>query len=132
MDVRLIELPRARAAFSGVATEEEPFADGSVLSRFDAWFSDRVDPLPLAPRDLMWFDETAGGLAWAWHLQPDESAEEWAEIELPGGLYATAVCRDPDPADGERELALIKNWIAESPFTEAITPARPARWRSGS
>ena len=129
MDVRLIELPRARAAFSGVSQDADPFSDGSVLSRFDAWFSARTDPLALAPRDLMWFDVAAGGRAWALHLEPDEDAEEWAEIALPGGLHASAICRDGDDGDGERVLAQVRAWLATSPFVEETRSDRPVAFR---
>lgn len=129
MDVRIIELPRARAAAAGPSTDSDPFGEGALLTRFDRWFSALPDPLRLAPRDLMWFDELAGGLVWAWHLAPGEDAGEWHELELPGGLYASAICRDPDEADGERVLAAMMLWLTTSPFREEITIERPVAFR---
>jgi len=129
MDVRLIELPAARMATTGPSPDPEPFGDGTVLSRFDAWFSARTDQLPLAPRDLMWFDESAQALAWGYLLAPDDDGGPWDVVDFPGGLYAGAVYRDLDDADGERVLGLLREWIAASPFVLDETAERPVAFR---
>jgi hypothetical protein len=125
MDARVIALPAARMAVAGPA----PAADDAVLSRFDAWFSARTDPLPIAPRDLMWWDAAAQALTWGYLLDPDEDGGEWPVVPFAGGLYASAVCRDQDDADGERVLGLLRDWVAASPLHVDESADRPVVFR---
>lgn len=134
MDVRVIELPVARMATTGPTPDPDPLAVGGLLTRFNDWFSERAEVLPLGPRDLMWFDEEAQALAWGYLLDPDEVDVPWDVVEFGGGLYASAVSRDPgdaggtdgtDDADGDRVLARMRDWVAGSPFEVDETPERP-------
>lgn len=125
VDVRVIELPAARMATTGPTPDPDPLAEGGLLTRFSDWFTRRVEALPLGPRDLMWFDEEAQALAWGYLLDPDEVDVPWDIVEFAGGLYASAVSRDPDDADGERVLAGMRAWVAASPFEVDETPERP-------
>lgn len=129
MHVRVIELPACLMATTGPSPDADPFADDGLLTRFDAWFTARTEPLPLAPRDLMWFDDDAEALAWGYLLGPDDDGSPWDVVPFPGGLYAAAVCRDLDDQDGERVLADLRDWVDASPLDADESAARPVLFR---
>lgn len=67
------------------------------------------------PRDFMWFDEESRRLVWYYALPPDAADPEGFDVvDFPGGLYAVAVSKDEDDADGERVYAEIKKWVEDS------------------
>lgn len=105
--IRIVKLPPARMATSG----------GKDLEAFDAWWSqvDRERKDRFFPRDFMWYDEAEKKLVWFYAL-PDETADTggYDVVSFPGGLYAAAVSRDQDDADGERVYAGIKEWVGQS------------------
>lgn len=129
MDVRIVELPSCRMASSGPSPDAQPFAEGGLLSRFSDWFTQQHDPLRLAPRDLMWFDQDAKALVWGYLLAPGQSGGPWPVLPFDGGLYASAVSRDEDDADGERVLDQVRAWVADSPFEAAESVERPVVFR---
>ncbi|MCO5218700.1 MAG: hypothetical protein M9953_10335 [Thermomicrobiales bacterium] len=114
--IRVIELPACRMATSGPSPDDDPFIEGGVLHRFDAWFSVRDRGLDLAPRDLMWVDPTTERLVWNYLMEHDETCEPWQEVHFPGGLYAADVSRDQDDRHGEEVLQQLRDWVEASPF----------------
>lgn len=105
--IRIIKLPPARMVTSG----------SGDLDRFDAWWSqvDKERRDRFFPRDFMWYEEGAKRLVWFYAL-PDEMTDTggYGVVHFPGGLYAVAVSRDEDDADGERVYAGVKEWIRTS------------------
>ncbi|NLU42640.1 MAG: GyrI-like domain-containing protein [Firmicutes bacterium] len=105
--IRVLELPRSRMATSGNRSLEE----------FNTWWSevDKARKDRFFPRDFMWFDAESGRLVWYYALPPDAAdPEDFDVVDFPGGLYAVAVSRDEDDADGERVYAEIKRWVEDS------------------
>lgn len=131
MHVRVIEMPACRMATTGPSPDAEPFADGSLLRRFDAWFSARHDPLPVAPRDVMWQDPASGRLVWSYLLARGEDAGDagWEVAPFAGGLYAAAVARDGDDADGRRVLDAVREVVRASDLLLDESCARPVMYR---
>ena len=114
---RIVELPRSKMVSSGCSTEENPFADGSRLMRFNDWWmavdAQRVDPF--FPRDFMWYDRENGGLVWYYAVTDAPGDTGGFEvIDFPGGLYAAAVSRDGDDEDGNRVFNEVIQWIKQS------------------
>lgn len=63
----------------------------------------------------MWFDEESKRLVWYYALPPDIADPEGFDVvDFPGGLYAVAISRDEDDADGERVYAGIRKWVGDS------------------
>jgi hypothetical protein len=105
--IRILELPSARMATSGNRSLEE----------FDAWWSelDKTRKDKFFPRDFMWFDAESEKLVWYYALPPDaDDPEEFDVVDFVGGLYAVAISKDEDDADGERVYAGIKKWVEDS------------------
>jgi hypothetical protein len=118
LGVRIIELPTCRMATS----------KGHDLGAFDQWWSavdkKRVDKF--FPRDFMYFDKGAGELVWLYALPEGVNSDPYDEVRFAGGLYAAAISRDGDDADGERVLNDIKAWVkAAGNFTDDESDARP-------
>lgn len=105
--IRIVKLPPARMVTSGEKSLEE----------FDNWWSevDKERKDKFFPRDFMWFDEEEKRLVWFYALPYDETnIGEFDTIEFAGGLYAVAISKDQDDADGERVYAGIKEWVKNS------------------
>ena len=62
--VRIIEIPKMKAAYSGPLTDEARF------EAFNTWFSRFHAALPceLFPRDFMWYNERIGAQEWFYAL----------------------------------------------------------------
>lgn len=123
--IRIIELPACHMATSGPSTDDDPFVDGGVLSRFDIWFTPRGRELELAPRDLMWLDPRTNKLTWNYLLEPNEICDPWESVWFPGGLYAAGVSRDQDDQHGEEVLAQLRAWVNESSLIVDESEERP-------
>ncbi len=105
--IRIVNLPPARMASSGDKSLEE----------FDAWWS-RVDQKRkdrFFPRDFMTFDPQSQSLIWFYAL-PDGVTDTggFDVVDFPGGLYAVAISKDKDDADGNRVVAGIREWVKSS------------------
>lgn len=115
--VRITEIPSQLAVSSGVSTEEDHFAIGGRLWRFDRWMSaqsarsGRCD----FPRDFMWFDREAEGLVWIYTFDElPEDCEDFEKTVFEGGLYACACSCDGDDRDGEETNAFVRKWVKSS------------------
>lgn len=116
--VRVVELPACRMATS----------KGHTLSEFNQWWSalDQARKDRFFPRDFMYFDAKAGELVWLFALPEGASADEYDVIRFAGGLYAVAISKDNDDADGERVLNGIKAWVKTTgAFADDESDARP-------
>jgi len=121
VDVRIIELPACTMASSGTCTDLDCFAPGGLLTTFNAWWSavDAGRPDRFFPRDFMWYDGSLKGLVWWYALaEPVSDTGGWQLVDFGGGLYASAVCRDGDDADGERVSAAARDWVRSSDALE--------------
>ena len=93
--VRIVEIPKMKAAYSGPLTNEEAF------EKFNKWFSEYHASLryELFPRDFMWYNEKKEVREWFYAL-PCESREKQMEgfeiVDLPHGLFAVASCLDEE------------------------------------
>ena len=84
------------------------------LEEFDRWWTkedqNRIDKF--FPRDFMMYDNDNKKLIWYYVLSSHiENTQGYDVINFPGGLYAVAVSKDKDDADGERVYSEIKQWI---------------------
>lgn len=117
--VRIIELPKCRMVTSGISTESDLFSPDGKLMRFsDMWLKLDANRKPrFFGRDFMWYDPETGGTAW-WYALEDWMSETDMEgydiIDFEGGIYATAVAKDMDDADGWRVYCGIGDWISDS------------------
>jgi len=115
-NIRIIELPSVKAAFSG------PLTDGAQFAKFNQWFSAYHAALPceLYPRDFMWYNERLNAREWFYVLPQgaDVSAVPGFEIvDFPGGLFAVAPCLDADldgAADWLQTREALIQWAASS------------------
>ena len=105
--IRVVKLPPARMVTSG----------GKNLEEFNNWWStlDKERNDKFFPRDFMWFDQEEKQLVWFYALVNDEiETGEYGTIDFEGGLYAVAISKDQDDADGQRVYDGIKEWITNS------------------
>lgn len=101
VNIRIIEISKMKAAYSGPLTSEE------VFEKFNNWFSDFHNSLncELFPRDFMWYNERTNVREWFYALPQgyDESKlDNFQVVDLPSGLYACASCLDAD-IDGAKD-----------------------------
>ena len=114
--VRIVELKRVRAAYSG------PLTDKAGFQAFANWFSAYHASLPqeLFPRDFMWFNERIGAREWFYALPACAKMEDcggFEVVDLPGGLFAVASCVNADldgAADWLAVRAELHRWARES------------------
>lgn len=101
--IRIIEIPKMKAAFSGALSSPEKF------EKFNAWFSEYHASLKceLFPRDYMWYNERLNVQEWFYALPSNADLEgitDFDIVELPSGLYAAASCLNAD-------LDAAKDWL---------------------
>ncbi len=118
-DVRIVEFPKCRMLSSGISTEPDLFAPNGLLMHFnEVWMkisSLRKDRF--FARDFMWYDAETGGTAWWYALEDwmtDIDTEGFEIVNFEGGLYAAAISKDSDNADGSRVMNGIYDWIINS------------------
>lgn len=119
--VRVTDIPSQLAVSSGISTEEDHFAIGGLLWRFDRWMSAQSAKLGRSdfPRDFMWFDREAEGLVWIYTFDElPEDCEEFERTIFEGGLYACACSHDGDDKDGEEADAFVRSWVEKSEVFE--------------
>lgn len=114
--IRIIELPKVKAVYSG------PLTDGDKFAKFNQWFSDFHASLSgeLYPRDFMWYNERIGAPEWFYAL-PDyanpKDAAGFDIVDLPCGLFAVASCLDADldkAADWMKTREELIDWVQRS------------------
>lgn len=100
------------------------------LEEFDQWWTaldqQRLDRF--FPRDFMYFDKAANELVWLYAMPPSIASTNgtFDTLDFAGGLYAVAISKDQDDADGEAVLAGIKEWVLSNTlFKDAESTARP-------
>lgn len=131
-NIRIVELPKPRAVYSGPLTDEEAF------EQFNRWFTDYHGALTceLFPRDFMWYNERLGAQEWFYVLPQGAQEREipgYEIVDFPGGLFAVASCLDADldqAADWMQTRETLLRWAAESdrfrPYENA--PGKPERY----
>lgn len=117
--VRVVELPTCTVCV----------AAGADLSAFDTWWTaiDATRTDRFYPRDFMYHDSVRNELVWLYALPPDAMATcPYPLVPFAGGLYAAAVSRDQDDADGERVYRAIQDWVRQTyAFVLDEQPQRP-------
>ncbi|MGN0628119.1 MAG: hypothetical protein ACI4IW_00610 [Oscillospiraceae bacterium] len=116
--VRIIEIPKIKAVYSG------PLTDGEKFEKFNSWFSEYHASLSceLYPRDFMWYNERIGAQEWFYALPEGADTAEIKEFgitDLPWGLFAVASCLDADmdeAADWLRTREELMEWVKGSGF----------------
>lgn len=114
--IRIIELPKMKAVFSGPLSSREKF------ERFVTWFHKIHASLPgeLYPRDFMWFNEKNNMREWFYALPPDADVSQMTDyeiVDLPSGLFAVGSCLDADldnAEDWHSTRAEIIEWVSAS------------------
>lgn len=115
-NIRIIEIPPMKAAYSG------PLTDGEKFEKFNNWFSQYHASLTneLYPRDFMWYNERLGAQEWFYALPAGTAAEDITDFEivdLPSGLFAVASCLDADldqAADWLNTREALLRWVSQS------------------
>lgn len=114
--IRIVEIPKMKAVFSGPLTSNEKF------QWFVEWFSHFHAALPceLFPRDFMWFNERLNAREWFYALPSHcdlSQITDYEIVDLPSGLYAVASCLNAD-LDGAKDWLgtreEIINWVNAS------------------
>ncbi len=116
VNIRIVEIPKMKAAYSG------PLTDGETFSRFNSWFSKLHASLKheLFPRDFMWYNEQKGAQEWFYALPYDcneNQVDGFEIVDLPAGLFAVASCLDADidkAADWLNTRQAIIDWVTQS------------------
>ncbi|MGN0978499.1 MAG: hypothetical protein ACI4PH_10640 [Faecousia sp.] len=116
VSIRIVELPKIKAVYSGPLTSEERF------EAFNNWFSRFHESLhyELFPRDFMWYNERVGAQEWFYALPCDPAEVDCGGFEirdLPDGLYAVASCLDADldqAQDWLRTREELIRWVSSS------------------
>ena len=109
--IRIVEFPSCKMASSGYSRDENPFAEGGALRRFDQWWSkeDKKRADKWFPRDFMMYDPDQKTQIWYYAL-PDGA--KWPVVfEVvgdEGDLYASAVAIDGDDEDGQAVYESLK------------------------
>lgn len=130
-NVRIVELPPMKAAYSG------PLTDGEKFEAFNKWFSEYHAALKneLYPRDFMRYNERLGAREWFYALPDNAEVPDgrFDTVELPCGLFAVASCLDADldgAADWMATREALLAWAADSrlfkPYENA--PGKPERY----
>ncbi|WP_148408739.1 hypothetical protein [Murimonas intestini] len=93
--IRMIEIPKIKAVFSGPLSSKEKF------EKFIQWFSEYHASLKseLFPRDFMWYNERRMVQEWFYALPSDADLSQITDydiVDLPSGLYAVASCLNAD------------------------------------
>lgn len=115
-NIRIIEIPKMKAVFSGPLSTEDEF------EKFNKWFSDYHASLKceLFPRDFMWYNERLNVQEWFYALPQNADLSQITDyeiVDLPSGLYAVASCLDADLDNVQDWLSTreeIINWVKES------------------
>lgn len=106
-DIRVVELPRAKAVRSGKGN----------LEAFDRWFSALSIPQNLFPRDFMWYNPEYNDFEWLYILPENRIDTGGFEVfDFPGGLYAVATAIDGEAIG--RVNRLIHQWVEEQEHFE--------------
>lgn len=116
MKIRIIEIPKMKAVYSGPLNTNERF------EAFNNWFSEYHASLKceLFPRDFMLYNERINEHEWFYALPADANVEDCGVFEirdLPSGLFAVASCLDADIDQAEDWLKTreeLINWVNES------------------
>lgn len=116
VDIRIVEIPKMQAAYSG------PLTGGEAFARFNKWFSTYHASLKhvLFPRDFMWYNEKKGVQEWFYALPYDcveNQIDGFEIVDLPSGLFAVASCLDADidnAADWLQTRQTIIDWVGKS------------------
>lgn len=114
--VRIIEIPKIKAVFSGPLSSKEKF------EKFIKWFSEYHASLKgeLFPRDFMWYNERLNVREWFYALPPNADLQQITDyeiVDLPSGLYAAASCLNADLDGAEDWLSTrqeINNRVQKS------------------
>jgi len=115
-NIRIINIPKMKAVYSGPLTDEKKF------EAFNSWFSTYHASLTneLYPRDFMWYNERIGAQEWFYALPADAKEEDcggFEIVDLPSGLFAVASCMDADFDQAEDWLKTreeLLSWAAQS------------------
>lgn len=102
--IRIVEIPKMKAVYSGPLSTKEEFEN------FIAWFSKYHASLQceLFPRDFMWYNERLNAREWFYALPSNCNVSEITDyeiVDLPAGLYAVASCLNAD-------LDAAKDWLS--------------------
>lgn len=90
-DIRVIELPKGKAARSGK----------SDLDEFDKWWSSIKVEQNIFPRDFMWFNPVLNDFEWLFIIPENLTDTNGYEVfDFPGGLYAVATAIDGEDITG--------------------------------
>ena len=114
--VRIIEIPKMKAVYSGPLSSKEKFG------QFIKWFSEYHASLTceLFPRDFMWYNERLHAQEWFYALPAGADPAQIPDyeiVDLPSGLYAAASCLNADldeAKDWLRTREEIIDWVNES------------------
>lgn len=109
--VRVVRLPKTAM----LSTAPGMFGDASFTA-FAAFLT--AQPSDLSPRDFLW-SPAPGKFQWNYVFAPGVAApavEGLVAGTFPGGLYATALCRDGDGDDHGRVMAAIKAWAIRAGY----------------
>lgn len=114
--VRIIEIPKMKAVYSGPLQTEKEF------EAFNNWFSKYHASLKgeLYPRDFMWYNERRGVREWFYALPAYADVKDCGGFkicDLPSGLFAVASCLDADIDKAEDWLKTrqeLIDWISAS------------------
>ena len=114
--IRIIEIPKMKAAYSGPLQTREEF------EAFNDWFSKYHATLKyeLYPRDFMWYNERLNAREWFYALPSDTDISDCGGFEicdLPSGLFAVASCLDADIDNAEDWLKTreeLIDWVNSS------------------
>lgn len=120
--VRIVEIPKMKAAYSG------PLTDEAAFEAFNTWFSGFHASLSceLFPRDFMWYNERLGAQEWFYALPQGAETDfkEFEIVDLPHGLFAVAPCLDAD-LDGAADWMKTREELIE--WAESSEKFRPYR-----
>lgn len=121
-NMRIIEIPKFRAASSGPKTLKELFSD---TNSFDAWAQENkrffVEHI-FEPQDFFWHEErNIDKSVRIFPIKPDVTEADVAPyeiIEFPGGIFLVATGDEKDNADLEETVANMFKWIEDSDVFE--------------
>ncbi|WP_024347868.1 hypothetical protein [Lacrimispora indolis] len=119
MEFRIISLPPFKASTSGVSNECD-FAPGSILNKFDKYFS-AIKLCPrdsFRPRDFLYFDNEKQGMVWMWALSEDIDDGGNEVINFDGGYYLTYAYKDGDEETNGKLYREAINFIVNSKILE--------------
>jgi hypothetical protein len=109
-DIGIISLPACRMVTSGVKRGDNHKRFQRIWKRLDGKHT------PLFPRDFMWWDAEHGSTVW-WYAVDDWVTEADTEgfgiVDFAGGLYASAIAPQDDPAECFEIFNAIKEWVTK-------------------